>query len=97
MLILDEPTNTLDPVMRDELLEQLRQARNRGQAVLFSSHVLNEVEHICDRVGILKRGRLVHAQSLQDATRRRTCRFYASTGHVAGDIRPAADWPGNDV
>src|SRR5262249_33217157 len=46
LLILDEPTNTLDPTMRDELLEQLRQASQRGQAVLFSSHVLSEVEQI---------------------------------------------------
>ena len=44
LLILDEPTNTLDPTMRDELLDQLREARTHGQAVLFSSHVLAEVE-----------------------------------------------------
>ena len=66
LLILDEPTNTLDPTMRDELLDQLVAARARGQAVLFSSHVLAEVERICDRVAILRRGRLVHAQPLVD-------------------------------
>jgi len=54
LIILDEPTNTLDPNMRDELLEQLRQAKDRGQTVLFSSHVLHEVEAVCDRVGILR-------------------------------------------
>jgi ABC-2 type transport system ATP-binding protein len=64
LLILDEPTNTLDPIMRDELLAQLRQARDAGQAVLFSSHVLAEVEKVCDRVGILQRGRLVHLQDM---------------------------------
>src|SRR5262249_20768619 len=58
LLILDEPTNTLDPSMRDELLAQLRRARDQGQAVLFSSHVLSEVEQVCDRVGILRDGRL---------------------------------------
>jgi ABC-2 type transport system ATP-binding protein len=70
LLILDEPTNALDPTMRDELLLQLRRARDQGQAVLFSSHVLSEVERVCDRVGILQRGRLVHVQEmsqLQDA------------------------------
>src|SRR3954469_20731918 len=66
LLILDEPTNTLDPSMRDELLAQLREARNRGQAVLFSSHVLAEVEQVCDRVGILQRGRLAHLQSIAE-------------------------------
>lgn len=66
LLILDEPTNTLDPTMRNLLLEQLRQARQRGQAVLFSSHVLSEVEEICDRVAILQRGRLVHLQTMRE-------------------------------
>ncbi len=64
LLILDEPTNTLDPSMRDVLLGQLRQARDQGQAVLFSSHVLTEVEQVCDRVGILQGGRLVHVQEM---------------------------------
>jgi ABC-2 type transport system ATP-binding protein len=77
LLILDEPTNTLDPTMRDRLLEQLRQAKSRGQTVLFSSHVLSEVEKVCDRVGILQRGRLVHLQKMSDldAARLVTIRF----------------------
>jgi ABC-2 type transport system ATP-binding protein len=66
LLILDEPTNTLDPTMRRQLLDQLRQARDRGQTVLFSSHVLSEVEEVCDRVGILQRGRLVHLQTVAE-------------------------------
>jgi ABC-2 type transport system ATP-binding protein len=66
LLILDEPTNTLDPTMRDELLDQLAAARARGQAVLFSSHVLAEVERVCNRVGILHKGRLVHFQELAE-------------------------------
>jgi ABC-2 type transport system ATP-binding protein len=66
LIILDEPTNTLDPTMRDELLEQLSLARRRGQAVLFSSHVLQEVEAICDRVAILRRGELAHLQDMAD-------------------------------
>src|SRR5437763_8355504 len=72
LLILDEPTNALDPTMRDTLLAQLRAARDRGQTVLFSSHVLAEVEQVCDRVGILRLGRLVHLQrvaELQEASR----------------------------
>lgn len=66
LIILDEPTNTLDPTMRDELLEQIKQARADGKAVLFSSHVLQEVEAVCDRVAILRRGKLVHLQELAD-------------------------------
>jgi ABC-2 type transport system ATP-binding protein len=66
LLIMDEPTNALDPNMRDELLGQLRRARDQGQTVLFSSHVLSEVERVCDRVGILQKGRLVHLQAMAD-------------------------------
>jgi ABC-2 type transport system ATP-binding protein len=64
LLILDEPTNTLDPNMRDELMGQIVDAKRRGQAVLFSSHVLAEVERVCDRVAILQHGRLVHTQDM---------------------------------
>lgn len=66
LIILDEPTNTLDPTMRDELMDQIKDAKRRGQAVLFSSHVLTEVEQVCDRVGILKQGRLVHLQTMSE-------------------------------
>jgi ABC-2 type transport system ATP-binding protein len=66
LLILDEPTNALDPTMRDELLHQLRMARDQGKAVVFSSHVLTEVEQVCDRVGILQHGKLVHLQKLAE-------------------------------
>src|SRR5947208_1058296 len=74
LLILDEPTNTLDPTMRDELLGQLRQVRAEGRAVLFSSHVLSEVEQVCDRVGILQRGRLVQVQAMKDLRQGRLIR-----------------------
>jgi len=66
LIILDEPTNTLDPTMRDELIRQLKQAKAAGKAVLFSSHVLQEVEAVCDRVVILRKGKLVHVQNMVD-------------------------------
>ncbi|MFO0927576.1 MAG: ABC transporter ATP-binding protein [Gemmataceae bacterium] len=65
LVIMDEPTNALDPTMRDQLLDQVRVARDRGQAVLFSSHVLAEVERVCDRVAVLQQGRLVHLQDMR--------------------------------
>lgn len=74
LLIMDEPTNALDPTMRDELLGQIRKARDAGQAVLFSSHVLSEVEQVCDRVGILQQGRLVHLQDMSQLRRSRIIR-----------------------
>jgi ABC-2 type transport system ATP-binding protein len=83
LIILDEPTNTLDPTMRDELLEQLRGARERRQAVLFSSHVLQEVEAVCDRVVVLRRGELVHTQQMAELREGRAVRARL-TGPVAG-------------
>jgi ABC-2 type transport system ATP-binding protein len=89
LLLLDEPTNTLDPTMRDELLEQLRRARAQGQAVLFSSHVLTEVEQVCDRVGILQRGRLVHLQQMAELREHRLV-----TAAFAGVVEPLPNLPG---
>src|SRR4029453_1722740 len=89
LLILDEPTNTLDPTMRDELLAPLARARHRGQAVLFSPHVLAEVERVCDRVGILQRGRLVHLQAMAEL--REVKRIRATLGDGAAAI---PDLPG---
>jgi ABC-2 type transport system ATP-binding protein len=59
MLILDEPTTGLDPLHQQEFYGLLRDARAAGATVFVSSHVLSEVEHICDRVGIVREGRLV--------------------------------------
>src|SRR5205823_6438279 len=77
--MMDETTNALDPNMRDELLEQVQRTRGRGQAVLFSSHVLSEVEQICDRVGILQRGRLVHLQPMDQLRQARLVRVRLET------------------
>jgi len=66
LIILDEPTNTLDPTMRDEFIEQLKLAKAAGKAILFSSHVLQEVEAVCDRVAILRKGKLVHMQDMAE-------------------------------
>ena len=66
LLILDEPTANLDPTVRGQVLQLIKEAKKRGQTVIFSSHVLSEIEDVCDRVGILKRGQLVFEQSLED-------------------------------
>jgi ABC-2 type transport system ATP-binding protein len=90
-VILDEPTNTLDPTMRDELLSQLRAAGERGQTVLFSSHVLAEVERVCDRVGILQRGRLVHEQTIADLQKASQVRVTFKTAPSAWPDLPGLD------
>ena len=66
LVILDEPTSALDPVGRDDVRSIIRDARERGSAVLLNSHLLGEVERLCDRVAIVHRGRVVAAGSLGD-------------------------------
>jgi len=66
LLILDEPTSGLDPLNQQEFYTMVREARQRGGTVFLSSHVLSEVEHVCDRVGIIRAGRLVKVASLEE-------------------------------
>jgi len=66
LLILDEPTSGLDPLMEVAFRDTVGEARERGQTVFLSSHVLSEVEALCDRVGILRDGRLVEQGTLPE-------------------------------
>jgi ABC-2 type transport system ATP-binding protein len=65
LLILDEPTSGLDPLMEMAFRACIIEAKGRGQSVFLSSHILSEVEAVCDRVGILRAGRLVDEGSLE--------------------------------
>ena len=65
LLILDEPTAGLDPLMEVAFRETVREAKERGQTIFLSSHILSEVEAVCDRVGILRAGRLVDEGTLE--------------------------------
>jgi ABC-2 type transport system ATP-binding protein len=73
LLILDEPSSGLDPLLQQEFRAMAREARVQGRTVFMSSHVLAEVEHVADRVGILRAGRLVAVEDI-DTLRRRAVR-----------------------
>ena len=64
LVVLDEPTSALDPVGREDVRGIIREARERGSAVLLNSHLLGEVERLCDRVAIVNKGRVVASGSL---------------------------------
>jgi polyether ionophore transport system ATP-binding protein len=66
LLVLDEPTSGLDPLMEVVFRETVAEARTRGQTVFLSSHILSEVEALCDRIGILRDGRLVDEGTLDE-------------------------------
>ncbi|WP_405554000.1 ATP-binding cassette domain-containing protein [Streptomyces sp. NBC_01171] len=66
LLILDEPTSGLDPLMEEVFQACVREERERGRTVLLSSHILSEVESLCDRVSIVRKGRTVESGSLAE-------------------------------
>lgn len=66
LLLLDEPTLGLDPLMKQEVLNIIREQRQKGTTVFFSSHILSEVQKVADRVGIIRKGTLVEIASTED-------------------------------
>ena len=65
LLILDEPTNGLDPLMQHQFYDLLNETKKEGRTVFLSSHILPEVEKVCDRVGIIRQGRLVTVETIE--------------------------------
>ena len=85
LLILDEPTTALDPLMQQALFAELRAAAAEGRTVLFSSHTLSEVQSLCDRVAIIRRGRIVEDGTVADLRKRavRRVEFQLKTGDAS--------------
>src|SRR6266478_6548522 len=94
LLILDEPTGGLDPLNQQEFFDLVADAREEGATIFLSSHILSEVEHICDRVGIIRSGRLVKIADLDEIHRIRVHRLeleFAPGNEIPqGAIRSAA-------
>ncbi|MGW5918956.1 ABC transporter ATP-binding protein [Nocardia fluminea] len=91
LLILDEPTSGLDPLMEQVFQDCVRDAAARGATVLLSSHILSEVEHLCDRVTIIRAGRTVESGSLDDL---RHLSRTAITADLIGDPGDLSTMPG---
>src|SRR5215471_10608613 len=83
LLVLDEPTSGLDPLNQQEFYAMVREARQGGATVFLSSHVLSGVEHVCDRVGIIRAGRLVNISSLEEL---REIRVHRVELEFAGEV-----------
>ncbi len=93
LLVLDEPTAGLDPLMEQVFQDELSALRDEGRTVLLSSHILSEVERACDRVSIVRAGRVVDSGSLDDLRQltRSTVRANLSTVPSADEV---SRWPG---
>jgi ABC-2 type transport system ATP-binding protein len=79
LLILDEPTGGLDPLMQQKFFSLLKEENKKGVTIFFSSHVLSEVQKICDRVGIIKEGKIVKIEKIHDINKNNYKRFKVET------------------
>jgi ABC-2 type transport system ATP-binding protein len=86
VLLLDEPTSGLDPLMERVFRECIVDARERGQAILLSSHMLSEVEHLCNRVAMIRSGKLFTVADVVDLQKRIGVEFdvVGDAGDLAG-------------
>ena len=66
LVILDEPQSGLDPIGRRDVSHIIREAQNQGKTIFFSSHILPDVERLCDRVGVIRQGRMEIVGTLRD-------------------------------
>ena len=93
LLLLDEPTSALDPVGRRTVRELLEELRRRGTSVLLNSHLLSEIELVCDRVAIMLRGRLVAEGSPAELARARGVEIETDEGTRLFDSSTREDAP----
>jgi len=70
LLILDEPTSGLDPIMQQVFYEILKEEKDKGTTIFYSTHILNEISKICDRVGIIKDGSLLKVETIEELKNR---------------------------
>ncbi len=75
LIILDEPTGGLDPLMQQKFFDLLKEENKKGATVLFSSHVLSEVQRVCDRVAIIKEGRIIKIEKMSEINENNYKRF----------------------
>ena len=70
ILILDEPTSGLDPIMQNVFYDLLKEEKAKGNTIFYSTHILNEVSKICDRVGIIRNGELIKIEKVEELSKK---------------------------
>lgn len=79
LIILDEPTSGLDPLMQQKFFDLLKEENKKGTTILFSSHILSEVQKMCDRVAIIKEGKLIKVEKISTLRENNHKRFKLET------------------
>jgi len=85
LFILDEPTSGLDPIMQNVFYDLIREEKAKGNTVFYSTHILNEVSKVCDRVGIIKNGQLVEIEKIEDLSKK-SLNFVTITSEQSQEI-----------
>ena len=100
LVILDEPTSGLDPIMQQEFYELLQEEKEKGTTIFYSTHILNEVSKICDRVGIIKDGVLLKIEKVEEM-KKNTLNFVtiesAEIDKIIKDLKLDANLKNNNV
>ncbi|PLS31525.1 ABC transporter [Bifidobacterium margollesii] len=94
LIVLDEPTSGLDPLIQRAFFDLMLEERRRGATVLFSSHILSEVQRICDRVAIIREGHVVDVRSVSEMRRSAVKRVTIGIDHADAAHRVFDDMPG---
>jgi ABC-2 type transport system ATP-binding protein len=81
LIILDEPTSGLDPLIQQKFFNLLREENKRGATILFSSHILSEVQRLCGRVAIIKEGKIIREEKISDLMENNYKRFRIDLKH----------------
>ena len=85
ILILDEPTSGLDPIMQNVFYDLLKEEKKKGTTIFYSTHILSEVSKICDRVGIIKDGKLIKIEKMEELSNKNLT-FVTITSEQVKDI-----------
>ena len=92
ILVLDEPTTGLDPLMRDTFLDRVRAEKEKGRTVFMSSHIFEEIEEVCDRVAMVKDGRIIEVLDLRELRHGNRKTFRIAFASPEDAVRFAGAW-----
>jgi ABC-2 type transport system ATP-binding protein len=82
LIILDEPTGGLDPLMQQKFFDLIREENKKGSTIFFSSHILDEVQKMCDRVSIIKEGKIIKTESIESLRQNNYKKFRVESNNV---------------
>lgn len=94
ILILDEPTSGLDPLMQNRFIDLIAEEKEHGKTILMSSHIFEEVEKTCDRIGMIRKGRMVAVGAAQTLRERHTRSYTVTLENESAAEAFAADFNG---